>query len=494
MQAYIYLRRVRYTPLDWAGASAGTWGQYGGVVYDGVTSVSMTALHGSLNAVTSSMVSVASASINAAAALPAAAGRRHSMRKLAQVGPSLNAAGQAIPSDTSASSEQSYYLETLSIQAAVSKAVGQAVGIPASSVIVSVTGHSVTGLLLLSGVSYATYTSNPGVAKNLTDSIGIWTIPMPGDVFFSAVYDATVPANWNLSAPLLAAPPPGYNYNTPGVLINYIVDGYECQDPGVVTWYNNQVVNGNALACNDAGMAAAGSDSVTINTMSAKLLNIPSTRIGPLAVPGGLSIMEVTVPPVATAAGPLVSAKVAVAMVAPAISPAALQATTGAPPLTGLVLQAAFDNALNSNLIQIAIENAEIAYMQNVSGGRRLLQSAPSTVVTAPTNAQTARFVTAQLTLTGGGTCSGTMSAPASSEAAHPNILSFNGSSLQAYYGTMIAFIVAFALQSVVLIVVLYRNAVRGLVGVERLAAVPSGSKWTERTNAMTTVHPEAPM
>ena len=489
MQAYIYLRRVRYTPLNWAGATAGTWGQYGAanggpVIFAGVTGVSMTSMFGSLNSITSSMVQVASASINAAAAL-APTGRRHAERRLMQLGPNINAAGQAIPSDTSASSEAAYYNETMAIQGAVAAAVGQAVGIPASSVLVAVTGHTVTGLLLVSGVSFNTYMTNPGISKNLTDSIGLFTIPTPGSVFLTAVYDATVPSNWNLSAPLLAAPPAGYSFSKPGVLVQYIVDGYDCADVGTSTWYSQQRVNGQALLCNDAGMAAAGADAVSVNTVSAAALKTPATKIGPVAVPGGLSILEVTIPPVANAAGPLVSAKVSVNMAAQAVSPSSINSLTSAPPLTGPVLQAAFDNALNSGLIQTAIQNAQIAYMQGTAAGRKLLQAGGvSALVTAPTNAQTARYIAAQLSITTGSDGSTTISAALQTPApAASNCVSFSGSSLQAYFGTSIAFIVAFGL----LLAVVVLHALRMT---PRAVAPAMNTKWTEG-KAADIVHPQ---
>ena len=324
--ANVYGRRIRYTPLDAAGLT----------IKNALACTSMAACFGNLANNAAGMLQLSTPTM-------AAAGRR----RLQQLGPLLDANGNQLPAPAGPAASTPYLTELATVSNATQYIVANVLpGILPSQVMVTITGHTISGVAYVSGMSYSAWTA--GVQAAFVSGLAIDVIPTPDLVFVSNAADASVAANWaSIVGP--GTPMPA---NAAGVLVSYTVDGYTCD--AVQT----------TAPCTDAGFSYAASDMNVLNNLG------PSnavTRGLQALLPGTIVITDVSPGSPSSPNYPVVAATVGVG-----INIFATVSNSSAPSPTD-VLEAMFDSALNSGIISNALAAAGIGS------------------ASAPNNVQTAR-------------------------------------------------------------------------------------------------------
>ena len=233
--AQVYVRRIRYTPLDDAGS----------VVQNALSCTSMAACFGNLANNAAGMLQLSSANMPAT-------GRR----KLQQVGPTLDLNGNVLSTPTAAAVMTPYLTELQTVSNATQYIVAAVLpGVLPSQVTVSITGHTISGTAYVSGFPFSAWTASVQAAfvKGLADDV----VPTPDQVYVTNAADASQAISWqsNLTGPSYATMPAGAS----GVLVSYTVDGYQC-DPAATT------------PCLDAGFTIANGDANVLNNINATSL------------------------------------------------------------------------------------------------------------------------------------------------------------------------------------------------------------------------------
>jgi len=276
-------------------------------------------------------------------------------------------------------------------------------------VAVTISGHVVTGVVYVSGISYSQWT--PAVQAAFTKGLAADVVPDTDNVFITNLADASVAANWATNSP--GTPVPA---GARGALVSYMIDGYSCLIAAVPS------------ACTDAGFSIALSDSAILNNVGA----------GSATAASVVSLLpSAAMTDVSPGTGfPQISAAVNVGINqdwAPGLLAANATSTTA-------IMQAAFDSAINSGVLA-----------QNLAG--------LGVSVAAPTNAQTAR---AQKALDSASSCP-TLSltdlqAAFAAAAAGLATSSSNSALTNSYKSAMIAFVVLFGVSLVVAFGLLVRE------------------------------------
>ena len=233
--AQVYVRRIRYTPLDDAGT----------VIQSALSCTSMAACFGNMANNAAGMLQLSSPSMAAAGAVAG--------RKLLQVGPLLNSAGNVLSTPTAAAIMTPYLTELQTVSNATQYIVAAVLpGVLPSQVTVSITGHTISGTAYVSGFPFSAWTASVQAAfvKGLADDV----VPTPDQVYVTNAADASQAISWqsNLTGPSYATMPAGAS----GVLVSYTVDGYQC-DPAATT------------PCLDAGFTIANGDANVLNNINA---------------------------------------------------------------------------------------------------------------------------------------------------------------------------------------------------------------------------------
>jgi hypothetical protein len=379
--AQVFVRRIRYTPLDDAGS----------VIQNALTCTSMASCFGNLAQNAAGLLQLSSNNM-----VPA--GRR----KLLQVGPTLSINGSVLSTPTGAPVVTPYIAELAAVSNATQYIVASVIpGVLPSQVMVSITGHTISGTAYVSGFPFSAWTGAVQAAfvKGLADDV----VPTPDQVYVTNVADASQQLSWisGLTGPANSVMPSGAQ----GVLVSYTVDGYQC-DPTSTT------------PCNDAGFSVASSDSIILNNIG------PSNQVM-VALNGALagytlSITDVSPGSPANTDFPQISAVVGVGInIFSGGNGTAVTGNSTSPNPTDL-LEAMFDSALNSGTISAALTAAGIGS------------------ASAPTNVQTMR---ATRTADAQGGCPAWVP-PTDPYLLCPNVLKQE----ETYKGVMIAFVVAFGM------------------------------------------------
>ena len=329
--AQVYVRRIRYTPLDDAGS----------VVQNALSCTSMAACFGNLANNAAGMLQLSSANMPAT-------GRR----KLQQVGPTLDLNGNVLSTPTAAAVMTPYLTELQTVSNATQYIVAAVLpGVLPSQVTVSITGHTISGTAYVSGFPFSAWTASVQAAfvKGLADDV----VPTPDQVYVTNAADASLPISWQSGYT-------GSSYSTMpagarGVLVSYAVDGYQC-DPTATT------------PCLDAGFSVANGDASNLNNINATSNVMTALR----AVLSSYTptIMDVSPGSPTNPDWPQISAVVGVGInIFSSANGTAGNSTASATD----VLEAMFDSAVNSGIISNALMAAGIGS------------------ASAPTNVQTMR-------------------------------------------------------------------------------------------------------
>ena len=375
--ANIYLRRIRYQPLDPAGQ----------VISDALRCPSMLACYGPLAQNAAGMMQLANPSINAATS---AAGRRRLQQGL---GATLSTNGSQLAPSVGPTVTSPYLTELTNITAVAQRVVASTIpGILPGQVMISIVGHTISGVIRVTGMSFSSW--NTTVQSAFVIGLSQDVVPDATNVFINNVLDASVQSNWPL---VTTQVPTSY---TPGVLLQYNIDGYQCNataPPG---------------SCNDAGWSIANGDVSVLNNIGpANFASAAVSTYFPYAVLADAS------PGTPGASGlPSIAATIGVG----------INVFSGPNTIASALLEAQFDSALNTGLISNALAAAGIGSAM------------------APTNVQTAR---ATRMADNAGGC------PVITPV--PNILSCPAlaSKEQTYKAISIAFIVAFGVLMIGIVV-----------------------------------------
>ena len=375
--AQVFVRRIRYTPLDDAGS----------VIQNALSCTSMAACFGNMANNAAGMLQLSSASM-------APSGRR----KLQQVGPTLGVNGNVLSTPTAAAVMTPYLTELQTVSNATQYIVAAVLpGVLPSQVMVSITGHTISGTAYVSGFPYSAWTPTVQAAfvKGLADDV----VPTPDQVYVTDAADASQAISWQsgMTGSSFTTMPSGAQ----GVLVSYSVDGYSC-DPTAAT------------PCVDAGFSVASSDATVLNSIG------PTNQVM-VALRNALSgfsptIMDVSPGSPTTPNWPQIAAVVGVGI--NIFTSGNSTAGNGTASPTDL-LEAMFDSALNSGIISNALMAAGIGS------------------ASAPTNVQTMRATRAA---DAQGGCPSWVP-PADPFFSCPDVLKQE----ETYRAVAIAFIVAFA-------------------------------------------------
>ena len=372
--ANMYLRRIRYQPLD----------PFGVVIQDALRCPSMLVCYGPLAQNAAGMMQLANPSINTATS---AAGRRRLQQGL---GATLSVNGSQMPPSMGPPVTSPYLTELANITAVAQQVVAASIpGVQPGQVMITIVGHTISGVIRVSGMPFAAWNST--VQSSFVIGLAQDVVPDATNVFINNVLDASVQASW---PQVTTQVPTTY---TPGVLLQYNIDGYACNataPPG---------------ACVDAGWSVANKDVSVLNAIGPS--NYAAAAVSsyfPYAVINDAS------PGIPGASGlPSILATIGVGI------NVFSGPVFGGPNNTAVtdLLEAQFDSALNTGLISAALAAAGIGSAQ------------------APTNVQTAR---ATRVADNAGGC------PVITQV--PNILTCPALATreQTYKIVMIAFIVAF--------------------------------------------------
>ena len=325
--AHVFVRRIRYTPLDDAGT----------VIQNALSCTSMAACFGNMATNAAGMMQLSSSGM-----VPA--GRR----KLMQLGPSLTLNGSALDAPMAAPVMTNYLLELSKVTNATQYIVAAVLpGVLPSQVMVTITGHTISGTAYITGFPFSAWT--PSAQAIFVSGIANDVAPSPDLVYVTNAADASLPISWQSGLTGPGSPMP---QNARGVLVSYTVDGYLC-DPTVIT------------PCTDAGYSSASNDATVLNAIG------PSSQVI-LALAGALTgytpvITDVSNGPPSSPDSPEISAVVGVGINIFSSDNGTNSSTSVA------VLEAMFDSALNSGIISAALTAANIGS------------------ATTPTNVQTMR-------------------------------------------------------------------------------------------------------
>jgi hypothetical protein len=327
--AQVYIRRVRYTPLDAAGM----------VVKNALTCVSMAACFGNLANNAAGILQLSTPG------MASASGRR---RQLLQVGPTLDVNGAVLSTPTAAVVVTPYLQELQSVSNATQFIVASVLpGVLPSQVMVTITGHTISGIIYATGFSYAQWsaTAQAAFVRGLADDV----LPTPDQVYVSSVLDASLPVSWASVVGASSPMPSGSS----GALISYTVDGYTCAAV---------VPSSTTAPCVDAGFTLASTDVAVLNSLGA---SSAVTRALSALLPA-VTLSDVSAGTPAEPNWPTIAATVGVG-----INIFSSANATAGPAPTDLV-EAMFDSALSSGIISAALSAAGIGSA-----------SAPSNVQTA---------------------------------------------------------------------------------------------------------------
>ena len=408
--AQIYVRRVRYTRLDAAGLAQ----NYGAsqVINDAFNCVSMAACYGPLSATAAGLIQV-----QAASGSGTSAGRRRLMQG---DGPVLDVNGNIMPISVGATPVNPYLTELAAYTNATQVVVaGVLPGILPNQVMVTITGHTISGTILISGngVNFASWTSS--VQSAFVNGLANDVVPTPDMVFVSNTYDASLGASWAA----IGTPPP--SPLTPGILVTYNVDGYVC--PAVINVTSPCLDAGYSVAAGDqAILDAIGPSSATYRTLRTAL-NGPTSFTVSDQSPCITAMSGISTCTSGGGGEPLIAVTVGVGIdiiTPPSTNGSNSDAGSGSSgSLASDLLEALFDSALNSGIISTALTNAGIG------------------TANPPSNVQTARAVRASSV----GICIATTPTDASTAAAIAAAAAASASANEkVYLGIMAAFIAAF--------------------------------------------------
>ena len=330
--AHVFVRRIRYTPLDSAGVA----------IQSALSCTSMAACFGNMATNAAGMMQLSSSGM-----VPA--GRR----KLMQLGPSLTLNGSALDAPMAAPVMTNYLLELSKVTNATQYIVAAVLpGVLPSQVMVTITGHTISGTAYITGFPFSAWT--PSAQAIFVSGIANDVAPSPDLVYVTNAADASLPISWQSGLTGPGSPMP---QNARGVLVSYTVDGYMC-DPTVIT------------PCTDAGYSVASHDAGVLDAIG------PTSQVI-LALAGALTgytpvITDVSLGSAGSPDSPQISAVVGVGINIFSSANGTVAAGTDSSTSVG-VLEAMFDSALNSGIISAALTAANIGS------------------ATTPTNVQTMR-------------------------------------------------------------------------------------------------------
>jgi len=338
--ANVYVRRIRYTPLNWPGTTTS-------VIQDALTLPSMASKYGPLSNPASGSLQMSTPTMVAAAS----SGRRH-LLQLGGSGPQISSATGNILSDPTNAAPPlvGYQAELARVSNITAAVVSQAIpGVSANMVATSITGHVIAATLYVSGIAFSQWT--PAVQQALVTGLAAVVVPDQDNVFITSFADASLPASWTAAntAPPTGSPGP----NTAGVLVSYMVDGYSCTALAQLQ---------PAAICSDAGFALATADSIALNNV-----------------------------------GPSSSAATAITALLPAAKITDVSGGNGYPQIAASVsvsINVFYTNINGSSVTPTSIIEASFDSMLN-SGMLAQLLAAQGIFVASPTNAQTARLTKA---------------------------------------------------------------------------------------------------
>jgi len=366
--ANVYIRRIRYTRMDAAGMRGDYANSY--VLQTAFNCASSVACHGSAFSAASGALQ-----LSQSAASIAAAGRR----RLAQSNaPVLSTNGTLLSPTVGPMPVSAYLSELASVTNATQGIVASVLpGVLANQVVVTITSHTISGTVLVTGITFASWTS--AVQAAFINGLAMDVVPTPDQIFVSNAADASLLASWQ------AIPITPSGTLPSGILVSYTVDGYAC--PATYNASN---------PCLDAGYSLASGDVHVLNSVGSSS-NVYAAVAQALSPSSGLSMTDVSpcIPSVAQLSCmgsdgmPLIAATVGVGInvfTPPSTTSASttVSAAASAGSSSADMLEALFDSALNSGIISTALENAGIG------------------TAAAPSNVQTARATRAAAN---GGTC-----------------------------------------------------------------------------------------
>jgi len=330
--AQVYVRRIRYTPLDMAGTA----------VTNAMACTSMAACFGNLANNAAGMLQLSSAAM-----VPA--GRR---RQLLQVGPTLNGAGAVLANPTAAAVMTPYLTELQTVSNATQYIVASVLpGVLPSQVMVSITGHTVSGTAFIGGFPFSAWSA--GAQAAFVSGLAIDVVPTPDLVFVTNAQDASLAASWQNGA---TGPGSSKPVGAMGALVSYTVDGYACSSTSTTP-------------CNDGGFSVASSDAALLNNIGPT--NKVMTSLAAVLPTYALTITDVSPGSNMNPDWPQISAVVGVGINIFSSSNSSTPSASGGSPTD--VIEAMFDSALNSGIIGAALAAANIG------------------TASAPTNVQTMR-------------------------------------------------------------------------------------------------------
>jgi hypothetical protein len=335
-------------------------------------------------------------------------------------GPQLDLNGSVLPPSSNPAPVNPYLLELASDTNATQYVVAKVLpSILPSQVMVTITGHTISGTLLISGTGITFASWNSIMQSAFVNGLASDVVPTPDMCFVSNAQDASLAVSWiNIGN---AVP----NSLPQGILVTYNVDGYAC--PPVLNATN---------PCLDAGYSVASSDQMVLNALNAQS-QTGQAVLGALG-PGtwnGYTITDVS-PCIQIGltsscnngdGEPLIAVTVGVGIdiiTSPNTSSTGTNAGAGSSgSLASDLVEALFDSALNSGIISAALTAAHIG------------SASP------PSNVQTARAVRAS----NAGVCVATTTNDAASAAAiAAAAAATSAANEKVYLAVMVAFIAAF--------------------------------------------------